>query len=443
MPPVKTSWIVVFPLALLLSVQGSPAQAGSVPTRQDSVERASATVAQNLSDLAAERAEAVRRSALERQKSNALASRSLFLTPTGSLLGRGSLDWLAGQSDPAVTGILPVAGREGLLVSYAIPLNDPRAFLRGRSWTYDNAVAAAAFLAQGQISRAKSVLAALNRLVAPDGGIGFSYQVDSSYYDPRVRTGTLAWVGYAFAFYQRQTGDAAYQATSERIASYLKGLQMASGSLKGGPDVSWVSTEHNIDAYFFFRELFRVTGNGSYLTTANQIKNSLLANHWVGGSSPHFLQGIGDPAPALDANSWGAIFLWAIGRGTQANQALKYVESTFKTTQKVSGTSTKITGYAPDAARKTVWLEGTLGVAMAYERQGAARKADSILNSVAALQSAWEKQGRWQGALPYAMPRYKNADGDTFAEWESVSSTGWENLVLALRAGSSRFWDRD
>lgn len=430
-------------LILSLFFQGSPAQAAPPSQRRDSVERASAAVTRHLSDLAAERAEHARRAALERQRVHALAYVAPLRTPTGSVLGQGSLDWLAGQSDPAVTGILPVAGREGLLVSFNIPPGDPLAFLRGRSWTYDNAAAAAAFLTQGQVSRAKAVLEALNRLVAPDGSIGFSYQVDSFFYDPRVRTGTAAWVGYVFALYQRRTGETAFQAAAERIAGCLKGFQAGSGSLKGGPDVSWISTEHNIDAYFFFRELYRVTGNGSYLTTASRIKQSLLANHWVGGKNPHFLQGIGDPMPALDANSWGAIFLSAIGRSAQANQALQYVESNFKTTQTVTGSTVKITGYAPDTARKAIWLEGTVGVAMAYQRQGNSRKADSILNNVAALQAVWERQGRWRGALPYAMPRYTNADGDTLAEWESAASTGWENLTLALRAGSSSFWDRD
>ena len=75
-----------------------------------------------------------------------------------------------------MTGILPVAGRQGLVVSYAIGLDDPLAFLRGRSWTYDNAVAAAAFLVQGRFSRARSVLDALKRLVAADGSIGFFYR---------------------------------------------------------------------------------------------------------------------------------------------------------------------------------------------------------------------------------------------------------------------------
>ena len=441
--------------------------AGSLPPvfaaqqlQQDPVETASATLSKTLSANQAEQNQlmqmraqqlALHRSGLE-TPAPAPAGTSAAAQPlaqTAPVIAEALLSpelaWLAGQSNPAVTGFTPVAGREGLLVSYTIPPADGLAFLRGRSWTYDNAAASIAFLLQGQPDAARRVLAALRGLQAADGSLGFSYQVDSTFVDPMVRTGTLAWVGYAMALYQRQTGDASFQAGAEKIGSYLKGLQSASGSLKGGPSVSWVSTEHNIDAYFFFRELYRVTGQSSYSVTATQIKNSLLADHWTGSvSSGHFLQGINDPTPALDANSWGSLFLSAVGRTAQAKQALKYAESTFQNTQKVPGTSVRITGYSPDSAKKTVWVEGTAGVAAAYQRTGQASKANSIQSEINDLQKAWQSLGNASGALPYASPRYVNPDGDTLANLCSVVATAWDQITRQILGnGSSRFWDAD
>ncbi|MBI1952721.1 MAG: hypothetical protein HYS41_01190 [Candidatus Omnitrophica bacterium] len=428
-------------LVLAAALESSSAAADPAQRRLDPAERAGASLSRTLAALQAERDEVARRQAVEWARAQALFTYVVNAAPSADL-GEGSLDWLAGQGDPLVTGIEPIAGRKGLLASFTIPSDDPLAFLKGRSWSYDNAVAAVAFTAQGEKSRAKAVLTALNRLVASGGTIGFSYQIDSAEKDSRVRAGTLAWVGYAFAHYQRVTKDKTFEGSAKKIAAYLKKLQLASGSLKGGPDVKWVSTEHNIDAYFFFRELYRVTSNKGYLTTANKIKASLLKNHWVakkGGG--HFLQGIGDSTPALDANSWGALFLQAIGKKSQALEAMKYVEATFKNQQAIPGSSTKITGYAPDSKRKTVWLEGTLGVAVAYLRLGKTSQANSILNGVSQLQSSWEDQGRWNGALPYAFPRYVNPDGDTLAVWESVASTGWLLIAKAVKGGNSRFWD--
>ncbi len=435
-------------LALLLTVAGfaglaSPAAAGSVSPQEDRVESASATLSHTLADQQAQQAELMRLQSVELARVQNLA----FSTTLQSVLGQGSLDWLANQDDPLVTGIQPIPGRNGLLVSYAVPPEDPLApFLTGRSYTYDNAVGAISFLLQGRSGDARSVLSALQRLMAPNGTLGFSYQVNSSWTDSRVRTGTLAWVGYAMALYQRQTGDRTFQANAEKIAVYLKGLQQSGGSLRGGPDVGWVSTEHNIDAYFFYRELYRVTRKSTYQLTAAQIKNSLLTRHWVvtGGTSGHFLQGIGDSTPALDANSWGAIFLSAIGRNAQANQALQYVESTFRTTQMIPGSSVFVAGYAPDSARGTIWLEGTLGVAAAYKRVGQTAMADRILSDVSMVQATWQSQGKWHGALPYALPRYRNSDGDTFSNFESTASTGWLLITLSVRNNStSSFWNRD
>ncbi len=438
-----------FLIAGLLLAGGDPAVATPQVSKQsDPVEEASATLSQTIATHYAEQAQLMQMQA----QAFALLREGVSVSPlTASptvvqdVLGQGGLDWLAGQGNPLVTGFQPIAGRQGLLVSYTIPTTDSLAFLRGRSWTYDNAVGAIAFLLQGRPGAARTVLAALQGLMAPNGVLGFSYQVNSSFVDGHVRTGTLAWVGYAMALYQRQARDASFQASAEKIGSYLKGLQLSSGSLRGGPDVSWVSTEHNVDAYFFYRELYRLTGNSAYLTTAGQIKNSLLTNHWVKTSktSGHFLQGVGDPTPALDANSWGAIFLSAVGRATEATQALQYVESAFKNTQKISGTSARISGYSPDAAKKTVWLEGTAGVAVAYQRLGQIAQADSVLDQIHTLQTAWQSAGKWNGALPYATPRYKNSDGDTYSDLESVASTGWLQIALDLQDGSSLFWDKD
>lgn len=361
-------------------------------------------------------------------------------------LPTSSLTWLAGQSNPRQTGIRPLVSRAGLLISFAIPANDPLApFLRGRSFTYDNAAAAVTFLAHGQITRARAVLTALRRLVPSTGAIGFSYRVDRLGADNlQARAGTLAWVGYAMACYQRMTGDARFRATAERLAGFLQTLQHPTGLYRGGPDVLWVSTEHNLDAYVFFRELGRVTGRSVYQTLADQLKMAILRHLWVmDPTGGHFLRGFGDPTPALDANVLGALFLTAIGRPTEAGQAMAYVEATFLTTQPLPNSPARVTGYAPDAARATLWWEGSLQAAAAYRRVGDAAKASAVFQNVSRVRSVWRTQRRWHGALPYATPRYLDAEGTTFADWDSVAATSWWGIAEAILAGGVKIWDRD
>ena len=373
------------------------------------------------------------------------------------IVEKKSLKWLKSRNDPAATGIQPVRGREQLLVSYTIPPGD-LPFLIGRSYTYDNAAGAIALLLWGQQERAQTILSNVERLMDRQGTLGFSYQVNSSSVDSRVRTGALAWVGYAMLLYQQVTQDDRFQGAAVRIGEYLKGLETPLGSLKGGPDVAWVSTEHNVDAYFFFRELYRVTGNATYRAVANRIRESLLTHLWVTAPVPHFLRGIRDDTPALDANVLGALFLSAIGQRAKASDALRYVEQTFRNRQTIPGSARTTWGYAPDANRGTIWLEGTFMTALAYwrlaealerarEAEGTGRLffAQKILSYSMPIREDWIAQGRWRGGFPYAVavPRYINPDGDTFAEWESVAATSWYLISAATGSRQSIFLNPD
>ena len=65
-----------------------------------------------------------------------------------------------------------------LVRSYEIPQDDPSAArLANRSWTYDSAVAALAFLADGDSGQAVQLLDQLAALQRTDGSIDFSFNV--------------------------------------------------------------------------------------------------------------------------------------------------------------------------------------------------------------------------------------------------------------------------
>ncbi len=149
------------------------------------------------------------------------------------------------------------------------------------------------------------------------------------------RSGTLAWAGYAAVRYEQVTGDDRFRPLATGIADYLVTLQVASwnghapsdpryGSVLGGPDVDWASTEHNIDAYFFLRDLGRLPGASGYRAMANMVGDSLWGHHWDSWRE-RFFQGVTtswpDPTRALDLSSWGGLFWLAHGRADLAAQA--------------------------------------------------------------------------------------------------------------------------
>ena len=219
------------------------------------------------------------------------------------------IQWILDQQVPNTIVPNPHTGRSGLVISYLIPPDDadyPSFF--SRSWIYDDAVAALALTVEGEYAAARATLIALAGLVEPDGKIGFSYNTHDAWYHDYYRSGAIAWVGYAMAFYQLETFDTQYQGTAESIADYLLTLQDPTcGSIRGGPDVTWYSTEHNVVAYFFLKTLGYVTGDSTYTDAAQQIGECLLSEHW-NEAEGRFNQGRDDPTDTLDVNTLGALF---------------------------------------------------------------------------------------------------------------------------------------
>lgn len=364
--------------------------------------------------------------------------------------------------------------------NYGTP--DQRYFLgrHGRAFLYDQAVGAIAWLMANETEKAQRLLdylssyQNLNEPVpgAADGSFGFSFNTvgcpayapdnrDSFYDLDYLRNGAISWAGCAFVLYQNLTSDARYLGAARRTADYLLTQQVTDsddprfGLLRGGHgsydtttwdfiagQVEWVSTEHNVDAYFFLRDLGVLTGDERYILAAQQIGNGLLNKLWneeKGRLDGGQLNGV----DALDAASWGAVFLLAIGEEDKARRSLTFAEHTFW--NQADG----VRGYKPYAGTveginwnnvHIVWSEGSLGVAMAYMKLGDANslnRAQTILAEMSRLQEPDPT-----GGLLYAV--HTCDDLTEFPRAPSVGGTGW--FVMALRAFEDptvrdAFWD--
>jgi uncharacterized repeat protein (TIGR01451 family) len=190
----------------------------------------------------------------------------------------------------------------------------------------------------------------------------------------------------------------------------------------------WFSTEHNIDAYFFLRDIGLLKGNATYLEAARRIKQSLLTNHW-NPSYGCFQQGIDDTAKALDAASWGALFLLSIGQPAKAESCVAFIEANFPTTAActIGGDSKTISGYKPDVNTDAVWSEGSLGVAKVYERLGNQAKYDEIITETRKMQVP-------NGGIVYVCPPASESH-----DWESVAGTAW--MVILQSDQDPDFWN--
>lgn len=337
--------------------------------------------------------------------------------------GGTPLSFLLGQQKTSGAGA-------GLLESWDAPADDPMvAWLADRAYSYDQAVGALGLLYAGRTDEARQVLEAVRRLEAGTGRLSFFYPagpLGSEF--PAVFTGTMAWVGMAALLYEQSTGDAQFRPMAGRLAdTLLTFADPATGLIRGGLNAEgapfpWISTEHNIDAYFLLQELGRVTGEAAYSAAAEALSDSILTHLWTGS---RFLQGYQDDVIVLDAQALGGLFLLAIGERSMAETVRAFIEDLFTATVQVDGQP--VTGYAPYHEDAFIWVEGSAMVALLDRRLGNSDSAEAIENALEQFQSA-------SGGLGYASSRSRTAapgSGTVYPELPQVASTAWFLLQSA------------
>ncbi len=275
-------------------------------------------------------------------------------------------------------------GRLRLIRSFDIPATDANyARLDNLSWTYDNALAAIAFTDAGCKTQAQQLLDQLAALQTTDGGLEFAYDVSSGKGSGQTRSGALAWVGIAATHYRRTYASTKYDALIAGVSKYLLALRQTDGLVKGGPDVTWVSTQHNLLTVAFLRDLVSsltskpastslglssTALNAAQNTMSNAILSKLLVQ---AGATAYFIEGLDDKRIPLDVQSLGAMFLKLRGDGRTA-QVGAYLLNNFSAPARISTALNRVLfGYRPfnaAASPDIVWSEGTIQADVALHR---------------------------------------------------------------------------
>ena len=340
-----------------------------------------------------------------------------------------------------------------LVRSYAIPADDPSyKRLLNWSWTYDSAVSAAAFAATDDKSNAQQLLDQLAALQHTGGSIEIAFDTSTGQNAPVFRAGTVAWLGLAAATYDAAFDSGRYLDTEQRAADYLLSLQTASGLIKGGPDVSWVSTQHNLIAYVFLVRLgdeldaagARATADRYFAAgraIAAQINASLLVDDDTGS---RFRQGLKDDTQALDVQAFGAMYLQGTGQPELAARVLDYAQSAFALKGTAVTTSSKpatynmsyasagpFSGYAPYVgtnAPTVRWAEGSGEMRLA---QAALGQDTRVLDASIA---SWLAITKGAGALQADQTLTSDAYGVEYHVWPASTATAWTILAQSAPA---------
>ncbi len=318
-----------------------------------------------------------------------------------------------------------------------------------RSYSYDQALAVQAALVMDSpvaTSLVRGLIALQTRSGPQAGGfITSAPQSNPAGGDPVYFTGNTAVALYALLSYLRSPAGTGpersdVQRAAESAVEWLLRQQLDAGPMAhlltggwkqpGSSDADpsgrlpYASTEHNVDAWQALSLAGRVLACDRCAAAAASLRQAIVAVLWD-ATGAGFTQGMRpngrDTVDPLDVHSWGSIFLNAIGRSDLAT-------ATLQTIVPFRVSDLQIPGYLayrpqpaiPDPVR-SVWVEGTLGVALALARHGDEQAYLSTLAGVRAVQ-------RPDGSLPVATSA-DSARG--FTTDSAIAPTTW--FILASR----------
>ena len=278
------------------------------------------------------------------------------------------------------------------------------------AFVYDNALAAIALVACGDLARARVIGNALSRAALSDrtfadGRIRNAYRAGPfgegppalpGWWDDKAKlwaedaaqdgtsTGNVAWAALALLTLHQATGDPAYLSSAKRLIDWAINNAACQGDgFCGGfhgydphqVRLTWMSTEHNVDVCAAARWLFRLTGEQKYEQAAKRARmlldRTFRGDHFLIGTRPD--GSLADDGPlVLDVQLWPWM---AIPDAPAAwRKALGFAEAHLS----VDG------GFDFNGDRDGVWVEGTAQAAMAYRVNGDSDASRQLISSLRA-----------------------------------------------------------
>ena len=341
-------------------------------------------------------------------------------------------------------------------------------YIQNAAFTYDNAMAAMAFLAGGREREARLLLDSFVYAVEHDRykpdrlrnayaggditafpGWGDAARLPGWYdfeaktwYEDRYQVGTnvgnTAFAALALLQYDARYGAPEYVALACKlmdrvIAEYSHAapgfIAGYDGWAEGTPPVvyphTYKSTEHNIDAYAVFSRLYTLTGEQRYKDAADSALAFLLSMY--DAENRYFYTGTKDDGvtpnrdqTVLDTQVWTALAL---------GDAFEPYAAALATAEKCRSNEGGY-GFTVTDGTKGWWAEGTAFTALMYRMRGENEKALGILSL---LRDAQMDNGLFYAASQDGMPTGIGLfDGTpwTYSHTEHIAPAAW--YVLAV-----------
>jgi hypothetical protein len=332
-----------------------------------------------------------------------------------------------------------------------------------QSYAYDQALCLFAAIARGDRAQAGQLVAGLLRFQtaggASDGGFIFSgQQLAPSLGDPAYRTGshaicTDALLAYIGAFCSAEFAGQApvyarrsvLAAAAGRALAYLGTMMSAAGTTAGlylggtgvydstsggqfdpAQDLTWASTEHNLDAWHCLTRAAQVLG-GTWQQQADTLAAAIHGTLWDAVNGRYY-QGMKDTGPdtadPLDCHTWAAIMAAQSGHPDRA-VAITAPAVLAPYRHVMHGGA----GYAPirpadpqyPGSVPTIWAEGTMAAALAFLAVGDQARWYSTITDMLAIQAP-------DGSFPYVTDTSPSYD---WTPSKAVVGCAWSVLAAA------------
>lgn len=180
--------------------------------------------------------------------------------------------------------------------------------LNNFAFTYDESLVIMNFIMKEDLQAAKHALDFYYyKARRYQGGFLNAYEVvNGNVVEWMTHVGPNIWLGMAALMYAERTSSDLYLNFAKRIGDWVIKLQNQSkdGGIRGGPTVTWFATEHNIDAFAFFRMLYNMTNDKKYLD-ASDLTMNWLKNVAYNKAQKRFNRGRNDNTIATDTASFG------------------------------------------------------------------------------------------------------------------------------------------
>lgn len=175
------------------------------------------------------------------------------------------------------------------------------------AFTYDQSLAAQAYTYFSDFERARKIFDFYSKKAKKQNWMFLNayYVNDGNVAEYVAHSGPNIWLGIAILHYSRKANDTRYLPLAEKIADGIISMQNEDkdGGIRGGLNMPWYSTEHNLDAYAFFSMLFKITAQPRYEEAAQKTLAWLVKNTYGRPELP-IKRGKGDATIATDTYAW-------------------------------------------------------------------------------------------------------------------------------------------